>query len=81
MHVLTENPTENTTHINDNLIRHELALLHEFLGPLPILRASSDLRPQQISGGDVRQLILQIIRKTITKLLLSSAVAAKEDCM
>lgn len=56
-----ENPKENMTHINDNLIRHELALLHEFLGLLPIVRASSDLRPQQISGGDVHQTELRII--------------------
>lgn len=60
------------THINDNLIRHELALLHEILGRLPIVRASSDLRPQQISSGDVHQTELQIIRKLLTELLPSS---------
>jgi len=70
-----EKPKENMTHINDNLIRHELALLHEFLGLLPILRASSYLRPQQISGGDVHQTELQMIRKMLTGLLPSSALS------
>jgi hypothetical protein len=33
-------------HINNNLVRNQLPLLHELLGPLPILSASGDFRPQ-----------------------------------
>ena len=36
---------KKVAHIDYNLIRHQLALLHEFLGLLPILGPSSDLRP------------------------------------
>lgn len=36
---------EKVVYIDYNLIRHKLALLHVFLGLLPIIGPCSDLRP------------------------------------